>query len=235
MGDPVDPARSLLPAGLQLELFVTLTDFYGYQQFIQIHDPALIREREHRHVLRFAYRRSQSGEVESDFGRDNAAGLAFAARATSAYPGAFPPAQIREVDRVIAASGRDWPRRAAFIQANFQRYHRAGLDPLATSFIDGSVLNNKPFAEALKAIHTRPAYRHVDRRLVYIDPDPVQPLTAAERARARLLHHAQRSACRISRATSRSQTNWASSPISTNASDGCGRSWIRRGRKSLGW
>ena len=175
MGDPADATRSLLPTGLQLELFVTLTDFYGYQQFIQIHDPALIREREHRHVLRFAYRRSQSGEVDSDFGRDNAAALAFAARATSAYPGAFPPAQIREVDGVIAANGRDWPRRAAFIQANFQRYHRAGLDPLATSFIDGSVLNNKPFAEALKAIHTRPAYRQVDRRLVYIDPDPVQP------------------------------------------------------------
>jgi patatin-related protein len=175
MGEPADPAGSLMPGGQQLEMFVTLTDFYGYQQFIQIHDPALIREREHRHVLRFSYRRFPNGEVQSDFLRDNAAGLAFAARATSAFPGAFPPAQIREIDRVIAARGRDWPRRAAFLQANFQSYHRAGLDPLATSFIDGSVLNNKPFAEALAAIRSRPAYRQVDRRLVYIDPDPVQP------------------------------------------------------------
>jgi patatin-related protein len=164
-----------MPGGQQLEMLVTLTDFYGYQQLIQIHDPALIREREHRHVLRFSYRRFPNGEVQSDFRRDNAAALAFAARATSAYPGAFPPAQIREIDRVIAARGRDWPGRAAFLQSNFQRYHRAGLDPLATSFIDGSVLNNKPFAEALAAIRNRPAYRQVDRRLVYIDPDPVQP------------------------------------------------------------
>jgi len=175
MGDPVDPARSLLPTGLELELFVTVTDFYGYQQLIQIHDPAVIREREHRHVLRFNYRHFPGGGVQSDFGRDNAGALAFAARATSAYPGAFPPAQIGEIDAMLAARGRDWPRRADFLRANFKRYHRAGLDPLATSFIDGSVLNNKPFAEALDAIRTRPAYRQVDRRLVYIDPDPVQP------------------------------------------------------------
>src|SRR5690606_4900434 len=69
----------------------------------------------------------------------------------------------------------EWPRRADFLERNFEAYHRAGLDPMATSFIDGSVLNNKPFAEALDAIRTRPAYRPVDRRLVYIDPDPVQP------------------------------------------------------------
>ena len=37
------------------------------------------------------------------------------------------------------------------------------------------MLNNKPFAEALQSIRNRPAYRQVDRRLVYIDPDPVQP------------------------------------------------------------
>jgi patatin-related protein len=175
MGEPADPDASLMPGGQQLEMFVTLTDFYGYQQLIQIHDPALIREREHRHVLRFSYRRFPNGEVQSDFGRDNAAGLAFAARATSSYPGAFPPAQIREIDRLIAARGGEWSQRAAFLQSNFGRYYRAGLDPLATSFIDGSVLNNKPFAEALAAIRDRPAYRQVDRRLVYIDPDPVQP------------------------------------------------------------
>jgi patatin-related protein len=175
MGDPVDPARSLLPTGLELELFVTVTDFYGYQQLIQIHDPAVIREREHRHVLRFNYHHFPGGGVQSDFGRDNVAALAFAARATSAYPGAFPPAQIQEIDAMVAAGGHAWPRRADFLRANFQRYHRAGLDPLGTSFIDGSVLNNKPFAEALDAIRRRPAYRQVDRRLVYIDPDPVQP------------------------------------------------------------
>jgi patatin-related protein len=175
MGDPAAHDRSLLPIDLELDLFVTVTDFYGYQELVQIHDPAAIREREHRHVLRFRYRRFRSGEVQSDFTRDDAGALAFAARATSAVPGAFPPAQIREIDAMLAEAGRAWPRRAEFLRSNFRRYHRAGLDPLATSFIDGSVLNNKPFAEALEAIRGRPAYRQVDRRLIYIDPDPVQP------------------------------------------------------------
>src|SRR5690606_8588571 len=72
-------------------------------------------------------------------------------------------------------AGRTWPRREEFIRTQFRDYHRAGLDPEATSFIDGAVLNNKPFAEALEALRTRPAYRQVDRRVVYIDPDPAQP------------------------------------------------------------
>src|SRR3546814_1934919 len=57
MGDPEQPGASLMPAGQTLEMFVTLTDFYGYLQYIPIHDPPAIRDREHRHTLRFGYRR----------------------------------------------------------------------------------------------------------------------------------------------------------------------------------
>ncbi len=46
---------------------------------------------------------------------------------------------------------------------------------MTASFLDGSVLNNKPFREAINAIFGRPAYRQVDRRLVYVDPDPDRP------------------------------------------------------------
>ena len=85
-----------------LDLFVTLTDYYGYQELVQIHDPPLIHELDHHHVLHFNYRRHSNGEVESDFELDNAPGLAFAARATSSFPGAFPPARIVEMDEVVA-------------------------------------------------------------------------------------------------------------------------------------
>ncbi len=163
---------SLLPTNQYLELFVTVTDFYGYQQLIQIHDPPFIREREHRHIMRFSCRHWPSGAIESDFDQENAPSLAFAARATSAFPGAFPPASIGEVDRLLARRGLGWTTRATFLQKNFALYYQAGMDPLATSFIDGSVLNNKPFSEAIRSIKGRPAYREVDRRLVYIDPDP---------------------------------------------------------------
>ncbi|HUK10946.1 MAG TPA: patatin-like protein [Stellaceae bacterium] len=176
MGRPRDSRASLLPSGQGLDLFVTVTDHYGYQQLLQIHDPPLIREREHRHTLRFTYRRWPSGAVESDFDLENAPALAFAARATSSFPGAFPPAQIAEIDRLTAERGLKWPRRQRFITENFARYVDANIDPSTTSFVDGSILNNKPFHEAIGAIRGRPAYREVDRRLVFVEPDPAQPV-----------------------------------------------------------
>src|SRR6266540_7570593 len=50
---PKSPRASLLPSGQSLDLFVTLTDYYGYQQLVQIHDPPLIHERDHHYVLHF--------------------------------------------------------------------------------------------------------------------------------------------------------------------------------------
>ena len=172
MGSPRRARSSLLPSGHSLDLFVTVTDYYGYHQLVQIHDPPLIHELDHHHILHFAYHRHSSGEIESDFELDNAPGLAFAARATSSFPGAFPPARIVEMDEVVAQRLGNWPRRATFIAKSFAHQLQAGIDPSTTPFIDGSVLNNRPFQQAISAIHGRPAYREVDRRLVYIDPHP---------------------------------------------------------------
>ena len=167
-----DPPAFLLPSGQSLDLLVTVTDYYGHQELVQIHDPPLIHELEHRQILHFRYRRHANGAIESDLDQDNAAGLAFAARATSSFPGAFPPARIVEMDEVLAQRKVAWPRRAEFIKSSFAGHIRAGIDPATVPFIDGSVLNNRPFQEAIAAIHGRPAYREVDRRLIYIDPHP---------------------------------------------------------------
>ena len=172
MGEPKTPTASLLPSGQGLDLFVTLTDYHGYRQLVQIHDPPVIYELEHRHVLHFKYRRRPGGEVESDFDLDNAPALAFAARATSSFPGAFPPAQIVEMDELVASRGARWPRREEFILRNFERHLRADIDPATAAFIDGAVLNNRPFREAISAIYSRSAYRDVDRRLIFIDANP---------------------------------------------------------------
>jgi patatin-related protein len=179
MGQPRSARDSLLPSGLALDLFVTVTDFYGHHQLMQIHNPPLIHEREHRHLLRFRYLRQPSGAVNSDFDLANAASLAFAARATSSFPGGFPPARILEMDELLAMRGEEWPRRAEFIASNFEHYGRVNVDSASASFIDGSVLNNRPFRAAIDAIRGRPAYREVDRRIVYIDPDPAPPGAAA--------------------------------------------------------
>lgn len=172
--------RSLIPNGHPLDLFVTITDFYGYVRKLRIHDPAVVQDREHRHSLHFSFRSYPGGESVSELDSNHVPGLIFAARATSSFPGAFPPAQIREIDRMLAQRGREWTTRTGFLASKFRRYARAGMDPEATSFFDGSVLNNKPFAEALDAVKNHAAYRDVDRRLVYIDPDPEEPPPPAD-------------------------------------------------------
>jgi hypothetical protein len=102
----------------------------------------------------------------------NAPALAFAARATSSIPGAFPPARILEVDEFLRKRSIDWPRRAEFIAHNFENYARMNVDVTSIPFIDGSVLSSHPFREAVNAIQGRAAYREVDRRVVYVDPNP---------------------------------------------------------------
>jgi len=166
------PGGSLLPTGHKLELIVAVTDFYGYTQNIPLHDPPSIREREHRHVLKFDYLQHPGGQTDTHFDGDHVPGLVFAARATSSFPGAFPPAEIDEIDLVLERRGEAWPTRADFLSGNFKPLIASGADPVKTSFIDGSVLNNKPFGEAIASLRGRPAYREVDRRIVYIDPDP---------------------------------------------------------------
>jgi patatin-related protein len=179
MGTPREERSSLLPSGQGLDLFVTLTDFNGYQRTMQIHNPPIIHEREHRHHLHFQYRRRPSGAIESDFEMANAPALAFAARATSSIPGAFPPARILEVDRFLRDRSIAWPRRAEFIARNFDNYARMNVDAASVPFIDGSVLSSHPFREAVSAIRGRAAYREVDRRVVYVDPNPTPAGLAA--------------------------------------------------------
>lgn len=179
---------SLLPQGQRLDLIVSTTDFFGHAQTIDLHDPPRITEREHRHHLKFSYVSYPGGLVDTDFADAFAPGLVFAARATSSFPGAFPPAQIQEIDRVLRERAEEWPGRETFIEENFRDIVASGLDPVSCSLIDGSVLNNKPFAEALESARGRPAYRQVDRRIVYIDPDPAEQKLVDQKAPPGFFH-----------------------------------------------
>lgn len=165
-------ASSLLPDGHPLDLFVSVTDFHGHNRTVRLHDPARIVEAEHRHHLHFRYARTGGGAVVSDFDHDHVPGIVFAARATSSFPGAFPPATIVEMDDTLARRGRDWGGRARFLDEKFRTLLRGGRDPEDAVFIDGSTVNNKPFAAAIGALAGRPAHREVMRRLIYVDPDP---------------------------------------------------------------
>ncbi len=157
----------LIPPGLPLDLFVTVTDFNGRPEALTLHSPPAIVETEHRLIIGF---HSSGQEAVRTVG--DAAELAFAARATASFPGAFPPAQVGEIDAVVAARGATWPGRAAFLQRIFPRRAASGRRFEDAALIDGSVLNNRPFGPAIDALRRRPSHREVDRRFVYIDPKP---------------------------------------------------------------
>lgn len=158
---PVGPV--LVPAAQPFDLFVTVTDFAGYNRPLALNSPAMVEEREHRLTLAFR----KDGAAGSDLGDTPA--LAAAARATASFPGAFPPFTLAEADAVLRHRGMVWPTREAFIAAQLPACDE---DPATRCYIDGSVLANAPFRPAIAALKQRPARREVDRRFVYIDPKP---------------------------------------------------------------
>jgi patatin-related protein len=166
--------ETLLPRGHRLDLFVTLTDFLGRKRRIRIDDPAFIEETEHRRIVQFSCRHRHSGKFRSDFGTDDVPSLIFAARATSAFPGAFPPTTVAEMDRVLEARSRPWPGRGDFVTRRLGDGASLASGERAI-FVDGSVVMNKPFAPVLETLGERPANREVVRRIVYVDPVPPGP------------------------------------------------------------
>lgn len=159
--------RPLLPPNHPLDLFVTATDFRGHPEALRLHSPAMIEESEHRLSIGFrALTSVQGGEALAP-----TCELAFAARATASFPGAFPALQLGEIDALAAERGEAWNSRAAFIERIMPEHSHRG-DAENVALIDGSVLVNAPFADAMRVLRDRPAQREVDRRFVYIDPHP---------------------------------------------------------------
>jgi patatin-related protein len=163
---PAGPA--LIPQNQPLDLFVTVTDFAGHDQVLRLNSPAQVVESEHRITISFTTR-SGPGAALAEIPE-----LVFAARATASFPGAFPPFSARELDSLIASRKTAWPGREEFLKRTLPQQYASGTAADAM-LIDGSVLANAPFNQAIEALRNRPARREVDRRFVYIDPKPGRP------------------------------------------------------------
>lgn len=157
----------LLPPEHPLDLFTTATDFRGFMQTVRLNSPPLVEESEHRLSIGFraATPAHGGGSLASPYE------LLVAARATASFPGAFPPLQLREIDALAAERGETWDSRENFTSRILPAHRRTGAAE-DVAMIDGSVLVNAPFAQAMGVLHDRPAQREVDRRFVYIDPHP---------------------------------------------------------------
>ncbi len=168
--------HTLMPELQTLQLFVTMTDFYGYNRDVILTDPDPVPDKpvqaisdwRHRHVLEFRY-----GPGRDDFGPHDNAALAFSARTTSSFPGAFPPVSFDAFEGYLRKLGVRFP--PDLDEKYFRHYGLSQAVPRNAYFIDGGVLDNKPFGYSISAVKGKHAVTEVDRRLVYLEPDPGSP------------------------------------------------------------
>jgi patatin-related protein len=165
--EPASPRLgSLMPEGHPLSLAVTVTDYGGYRRFLPATDPDALAEGQHRHLLEFRY----DGKDDFDSTHDDA--LTMAARATSSLPLGFEPVNPRTFPSTLPeGSGSSLES----LKPYFRSYTLSEADPARSYFLDGGVLDNKPFGPVIKAIKERPAGTEVDRYLVFLEPDPHPP------------------------------------------------------------
>ena len=133
-----------------------------------------------RAYFRFRHRNSEgtpSPELTDFFPADGlmqaASRLAYAARTSSSFPGAFEPAQ----PVVARPPTADTP---AFPPVNMWGISSETGCPDSASegrveLVDGGLLDNIPVAWAIRAIAGAPAQRRVDRRLLFLQPVPPYP------------------------------------------------------------
>jgi len=166
---------SLLPPGQRLDFYASITDLFGYPRSFRLNESTVAQETEHAVVARLLHVETPQGRANSDFRDANDPALVWAARASSSYAGAFAPFHHTELKEVLASRGISWNA------SNFLRRKLAlqdgqlaseAFDPADRYFVDGGIVNNKPFSAAIEALHHRPADRAVDRCIVYIEPIP---------------------------------------------------------------
>jgi patatin-related protein len=175
----------------ELDCWITTTDISGLPLDLRLYDKRVLEPR-YRNVFHFAYAPAAAVGADGDpprrdFGRDTNPFLAYAARCSSSFPFAFEPMELQDIDKVLelpqfpeygsgsCSSSGAWDR-------YFGDYVRRGheVDPklpaprfyAARAFGDGGYLDNKPFSWATATLSRRRADVPVDRRLIYLEPDP---------------------------------------------------------------
>jgi patatin-related protein len=156
----------MMPNG-ELELFVTTTDMHGFEVLVPsgVGGPSQ-RDRYHAQVLQF---RGDPHDT-SDFGKGANPALAFSARATSCFPGAFAPVSLPSFHQ---ESGQQVTPTEHLFRYPYEELGRQSKDAW---FVDGGVLDNAPFDLVIDAIRRHPARTEVVRHVIYVQPDPGRPL-----------------------------------------------------------
>lgn len=192
-----DPKRAWVD---RVDLAMTATDLKGLSLPLYVTHET-IREKRHAAVFEFAYKRTPGENVfQNDFARRNSPFLTFVARCTSSIVPAFPTMRLGDVNRVRsderlkeqfgltlaefpAVYGgffRDYWMNSDVLGAIANATPQARANELARrqraflyrDFGDGGYLDNYPFGHAIDQLQRRRAELPVDRKLLFVEPDP---------------------------------------------------------------
>jgi patatin-related protein len=175
---------SLVRADESLDLFVTTTNVHGYETVIPTGAGGVAHtDMAYRQLLRFHYDSQPPEPVAAGFGSDfsDVLALAFAARATSSFPGAFPPVSLGSFLKAVETATGPGPDEATAAEKSdrIADHFVYGLDYGATEkdqwFMDGGVLDNGPFDHVVEAIAAKRANGPTAREIIYLEPDPGAP------------------------------------------------------------
>ncbi|MDX2055354.1 MAG: patatin-like protein [Polyangiaceae bacterium] len=170
---PIAMGREAPSVVKELDLFITGTNFYGsitrktdsfgHELDVKSHQTLFwLKHREQRKEQLSPICDARGMALGVSHIDENAGLLAFGklAQITSCFPGAFASVCVGD------ARGAD----EAAADAKLQMW--GNLQPGTHYFVDGGVLDNKPFTSTLNAIYYRTSLRPVCRHLIYLEPDP---------------------------------------------------------------
>jgi patatin-related protein len=170
----------------ELDLFITGTDILGkiYQVFDSTN--CIIDVKEHHAIFHLKYRDYDSdGNPFNPKDEITRKALAKLCRITSCFPVAFPTVTVKleftspnvpDPDQKLVEWGklnnRIVPKNRPQPQKDKQKNDDDPGEGYRLHFVDGGVLDNRPFSYTIKEIYHRAAERPVFRKLFYIDPSP---------------------------------------------------------------
>jgi patatin-related protein len=168
----------------QLDLYVTATDLGGVILPIALAD-RVIYEPRYRTVFHFVYATEKAtGDQRNDFQAVFNPFLAFAARCTSSLPFVFEPMTLGDTGKAVQSfdpfRGDPDVDPDSPLWTRFYSDYRDTPHFAARAFGDGGALDNKPFSYATEALLRRRADVPVDRKLLFIEPDPADNKPGAE-------------------------------------------------------
>ncbi|MGP1680407.1 MAG: DUF3376 domain-containing protein, partial [Burkholderiales bacterium] len=154
----------------EMDVFITSTDVDGRACSWVDAQGHSVDVKDHRAVFQLKFRDGRKNDFAPDLGKFKHRALAKLSRMTSCFPAAFPP--VRVVVNPKSADDADRKYWAQWKEPDAMIARWGNLSKNDSYFLDGGLLNNKPFTYTTREIFYRLAERAVERKLFYIEPDP---------------------------------------------------------------